>query len=341
MSIEPAKSDTPAASGVEQEVNGVAIETPVCFLVIPCYNEEEVLPETSRRLQIKLDNMIGSGIIHPTSRVVFVDDGSKDSTWNIIKSLSDANQLFSGIKLAHNRGHQNALLAGLMFVLGRCDVSISLDADLQDDIEVLDAFVDKYKEGCQVVYGVREARDTDTAFKRQTAGLFYKLMRSLGTDVVDNHADYRLLSNTALMALSQYQEVNLFLRGIVTDIGFKTGVVYYSRAERYAGESKYPLKKMLSFAAEGITSFSVQPLRMMLGAGILIASVSFVGLICLLVSYLLGGSVSGWTSTFLGISLFGGIQIFCLGILGEYIGKAYIETKRRPKFIIEEETIKR
>jgi len=315
------------------------INQPVCYLVIPCYNEEEVLPETSKRLSKKLGKMIETGCVHSSSKVLFVDDGSKDSTWSIIKDLAMSDHLFSGIKLAHNRGHQNALYAGLMYVVSRCDISISLDADLQDDIEVLDAFVERYKEGCQVVYGVRQERSTDTAFKRQTAGFFYRLMRALGTEVVDNHADYRLLSKSALVALSLYQEVNLFLRGIVTDIGFKTGIVYYSRAERFAGESKYPIKKMITLAADGITSFSVKPLRMMLSAGIVISAISCIGLLYALFSAIFGASVSGWTTTVLAISFFGGIQVFCLGVLGEYVGKTYSETKRRPKYVIEEETL--
>ena len=313
-------------------------DSPICYLVIPCYNEEEVLPETSSRLIVKLNSMITAEMVHPDSRILFVDDGSKDATWSIIKNLSTENDRISGIKLAHNRGHQNALYAGLMYVIERCDISISMDADLQDDIEVLDDFVAKYKEGCQVVFGVRDDRKTDTQFKKQSAGMFYKLMKSLGTDVIANHADYRLMSKRALVALSQYPEVNMFLRGIVTDIGFKTDIVYYSRGKRFAGESKYPLKKMLSFAIDGITSFSIKPLRMMLVGGLAIAFISLLGLIYALVSFFFWYTVSGWTTTVLSIWFLGGIQVSCIGIIGEYIGKTYFETKRRPKYIIEEET---
>ena len=312
--------------------------TPVCYLVVPCYNEEEVLPETSSRLLRKLNSMISAGLVGSKSRILFVDDGSKDATWSIIQGLSAMDDHFTGIKLARNRGHQNALYAGLMYVIERCDISISMDADLQDDIEVLDDFVAKYREGCQVVFGVRDDRKSDTQFKKQSAGMFYRLMKFLGTDVIANHADYRLLSNKALIALSQYPEVNLFLRGLVTDIGFKTGIVYYSRGERFAGESKYPLKKMLSFAIDGVTSFSIKPLRMMMVAGMLIALISLLGLIYALASFFFWFTVSGWTTTVLSIWFLGGIQVFCIGIIGEYIGKTYFETKRRPKYIIEEET---
>jgi len=312
--------------------------SPVCYLVVPCYNEEEVLPETSGRLLRKLNSMILAEMIHPNSKILFVDDGSKDETWSMIQDLSEIDDRFSGIKLARNRGHQNALYAGLMYVIERCDISISMDADLQDDIEVLDDFVAKYKEGCQVVFGVRDDRKTDTQFKKQSAGMFYRLMKFLGTDVIANHADYRLLSRKALIALSQYPEVNLFLRGLATDIGFKTGIVYYSRGERFAGESKYPLKKMLSFAIDGITSFSVKPLRMMMVGGLLIALISLLGLIYALASFFFWYTVSGWTTTILSIWFLGGIQVSCLGIIGEYVGKTYFETKRRPKYIIEEET---
>ena len=312
--------------------------TPTLYIVIPCYNESEALPITCEKISDKLTRLIETHQASGESRILFVDDGSKDATWSIIKDLSTINERFSGIKLARNRGHQNALYAGLMYVIERCDISISMDADLQDDIEALDDFVAKYEEGCQVVFGVRDDRKTDTQFKKQSAGMFYRLMKFLGTDVIANHADYRLLSRRALIALSQYPEVNMFLRGIVTDIGFKTGIVYYSRGKRFAGESKYPLKKMLSFAIDGITSFSIKPLRLMLVAGLSIAFISLLGLLYALVSFFFWFTVSGWTTTILSIWFLGGIQVFCIGIIGEYIGKTYFETKRRPKYIIEVET---
>lgn len=308
---------------------------PNLYIVIPCYNEEAVLPETSKRILDKLERMIQSGLCQEESRILLVDDGSKDATWRLIQELTEQNAHFGGVKLAHNRGHQNALLAGLMTAKEYCDVAISMDADLQDDIEVLDEFIEKYQEGCQVVYGVRKERKTDTFFKRNSALAFYKVMSLLGTHVLNNHADYRLMSRQALEALAQYREVNLFLRGIVPEIGYQTGVVYYDRGERFAGESKYPLKKMIAFALEGITSFSVKPLKLISGLGIFISLCSCVALLYALISKLCGAAVPGWTAIIASIWLLGGVQLLCLGVLGGYIGKIYQEVKARPRYIIE------
>lgn len=309
---------------------------PTVYLVIPCYNEEEVLPETVKRLTVKMNSMIEAGRADKDSRMLLVDDGSRDRTWELISRFSEENELVSGIKLAHNRGHQNALLAGLMTAKEYCDCAISLDADLQDDIEVLDQFADKFMDGCDVVYGVRNKRETDTFFKRTTAQGFYKFMKVLGVDVVYNHADYRLMSRRALEALSEYKEVNLFLRGIVPLIGYRSDYVYYDRNERFAGESKYPLKKMLSFALDGITSFSVKPLKMISNLGVLLSFLSILGLIYALVSYFMGLAVAGWTAIVCSIWLLGGIQLLCLGVVGGYVGKIYSEVKARPRYKIEE-----
>ena len=323
-----------------QPTEGLAeSQKPVCYFVVPCYNEEEALPETSQRLLAKLTYLIESDKLHPESRILFIDDGSKDLTWSIIESLHEQNTHFVGIKLARNRGHQNALFAGLMFAVDYCDISISLDADLQDDIEAIDEFIERYFEGCQIVFGVRDDRTTDTVFKRTSAGLFYNLIRLLGADTIKDHADYRLMSKPALIALSKYPEVNLFLRGMVIDIGYKTGVVYYTRGVRFAGVSKYPLKKMIAFAFDGITSFSIKPLRLMLVLGLFISFVSLLGLMYALISYFFLTTVSGWTTTILSIWFLGGIQVFCIGLIGEYVGKSYIETKRRPKYIIDKTVI--
>lgn len=305
------------------------------YLVLPCYNEEEVLYETSARLKTKMEQLISENKISKDSRVAFVDDGSKDKTWNIIEELKESNELFAGIKLSRNRGHQNALLAGLMTVKDHCDAAISLDADLQDDINVIDKFIDKFIDGCDVVYGVRSDRKTDTVFKRTTAQGFYKVMKFLGVDIVYNHADYRLMSKRALEALGEFEEVNLFLRGIVPLIGYKSDVVLYERNERFAGESKYPLKKMLSFAFEGITSFSVKPIRLVLNIGILMFSTSLLFLLYFIALWLFGKTVEGWATIVVSIWMLGGVQLLCLGVIGEYIGKIYIETKKRPKFIID------
>ena len=305
------------------------------YLVIPCYNEEAVLPETVKELTAELKGMMDKGLATGESRMLFVDDGSKDRTWNLIEGFHAENPLVTGLKLAHNRGHQNALLAGLMTAKELCDCAISLDADLQDDIHVLPQFVQKFSDGCDVVYGVRNKRDTDTWFKRTTAEGFYKVMQHLGVETVYNHADYRLLSRRALDALSEYKEVNLFLRGIVPLIGYRSDYVYYDRHERFAGESKYPLKKMISFAVDGITSFSVKPLRIIANLGIVVSIVSVIGLLYALISHFTGNTVSGWTAIVCSIWLLGGIQMLCLGVVGEYIWKIYSEVKGRPRYRIE------
>ena len=295
-----------------------------------------MLPETVKRLTEKLQKMQQAGLAGKKSRMLFVDDGSKDRTWSLISAFSDQNLLVCGLKLAHNRGHQNALLAGLMEAKARADCAISLDADLQDDIEVLDEFVQKFREGCDVVYGVRKKRETDSFFKRTTAQGFYRVMRLLGVETVYNHADYRLMSQRALDALSEYREVNLFLRGIVPLIGYRSDYVFYDRHERFAGESKYPLKKMISFALDGITSFSVKPLKIISNLGILLSVLSVGGLIYALISYFTGNAVAGWTATISSIWLLGGIQLLCIGVVGGYVGKIYSEVKARPRYRIEQ-----
>lgn len=310
---------------------------PKVYLVIPCYNEQEVLPETVKRLSEKLNSLILSNRADENSRILFVDDGSKDSTWQLISQYSNENPYVCGVKLAHNRGHQNALLCGLNEALkSGCDCAISLDADLQDDIEVLEQFIDKYNEGCEVVYGVRNSRKKDTVFKRTTAQGYYKFMKTLGVEIVYNHADYRLMGNRALAALSEYEEVNLFLRGIVPLIGFRSDYVFYERHERFAGESKYPLKKMIAFAMDGITSFSVKPLKIISNLGIIISFISLLGLIYALISHFCGMTVSGWTTTICSIWFLGGLQMLCIGIVGAYIGKIYSEVKKRPRYFVEE-----
>ncbi|MGN2337771.1 glycosyltransferase family 2 protein [Clostridium cagae] len=310
------------------------------YLVIPCYNEEAVLHETAKRLLVKMNSMINKDFITHDSKILFVNDGSKDKTWNIIEELHAQNPIFSGVNLSRNKGHQNALLAGLMTAKNYADITISLDADLQDDIEVIDKFVEEYYSGSDVVYGVRSSRKTDTFFKRTTALGFYKFMNALGVDVMYNHADYRLMSKRALEGLSQFKEVNLFLRGIVPLIGYKYSVVEYERHERFAGESKYPLKKMLAFALDGITSFSIKPIRIITGLGFFIFFISFIALIYSLIVKFLGNTVTGWTSLTLSIWMLGGIQLLSLGVIGEYIGKIYNETKQRPRFIIADKLIK-
>lgn len=308
----------------------------ILYLVIPCYNEEAVLPETSKQLSEKINSLINSGKISPESRIVFVDDGSKDKTWEIISELHERNRIFQGVKLSCNKGHQNALLAGLMTVKDCCDMTISLDADLQDDINAIDQMIDKYYEGCDVVYGVRNARDTDTFFKKFTAEGFYKLMKAMGSDIVFNHADYRLMSRRALDGLKSFKEVNLFLRGVVPMIGYKSDKVYYARKERFAGESKYPLKKMLAFAWEGVTSLSTKPIKMITFLGGAIFLMSIIMLIYSFVRHFTGETEIGWTSTIVSIWALGGLQLLAIGIIGEYIGKVYLETKERPQFIVEE-----
>ena len=307
----------------------------IIWLVIPCYNEQEVLPETSRQLVEIMRGLIKKDKISDKSKIAFVNDGSKDNTWNIITDLHEKNPMFTGINLAHNKGHQNALLAGLMTAKDYADAAISLDADLQDDVGVIEQFIDKFNEGKDVVYGVRSTRATDTVFKRSTAHAFYKLMKVMGADTLQDHADYRLMSKRALEGLAKYKEVNLFLRGIVPMIGYETDVVYYERHERFAGESKYPLKKMLSFAVDGITSCSVKPIRMITSLGTLVFTISIVMLIYFLIVWLLGHTVQGWTTIVISLWGIGGLILLSLGIIGEYVGKIYMEVKERPRFIIE------
>ena len=306
------------------------------YLVIPCYNEEEVLPETSKRLKEKVTSLITKGKIDEGSRIVFVNDGSKDRTWELISELHKQDPLFSGINLSRNRGHQNALLAGLMTVKDHADMVISMDADLQDDINAIDEMVEKYLNGVDIVYGVRSSRAKDTFFKKATAEGFYKLMNSMGANTVFNHADYRLMSRRALEGLAQFGEVNLFLRGIVPMIGYTTDVVYYERGERFAGESKYPLGKMLSFAVEGITSLSTKPIRLITGLGFFIFLISIIILIYSLVRHFMGETIVGWTTLMVSVWGIGGLILLSLGVVGEYIGKIYLETKARPRFIVEE-----
>ncbi len=305
------------------------------YLVLPCYNEEAVLPETSKRLTEKMTSLINSGRISKDSRVVLVNDGSKDKTWDIISKLHNENKLFSGIKLSRNRGHQNALLAGLMTVKDMADAVISMDADLQDDINAIDGMLTEYEQGSDIVYGVRSERKTDTAFKRMTAHGFYKLMSIMGAEVVYDHADYRLMSSRALNALSEFREVNLFLRGMVPMVGFKSSKVYYERGERFAGESKYPLKKMLSFAFEGITSLSVKPIEIILRLGILNAIIGLGVLIYAFIRALMSADNAAVSAVAGSVWFIGGGVMTALGVVGKYIGKIYMETKARPRFIIE------
>ncbi|MBQ9942201.1 MAG: glycosyltransferase family 2 protein [Christensenellaceae bacterium] len=305
------------------------------YLVIPCYNEEEVLGETCRRLKEKMQTLLETGRIHEDSRVVLVDDGSKDATWQLISRFHSEDPLFSGIKLSRNRGHQNALLAGLMTVREQADVVISMDADLQDDINAIDAMLDKYEEGCHIVYGVRSARHTDTAFKKNTARGFYKLLSKMGVDVVYDHADYRLMSRRALAELADFKEVNLFLRGMIPQIGLKSATVPYARGERFAGESKYPLKKMLNFAGDGITSMSIRPIRLILSFGCLTSALSGLSTLALLVLWLCGVT-PGWLAAASFLWLMLSLQLVAIGVVGEYVGKNYMETKARPRYIVEE-----
>lgn len=305
------------------------------YVVIPCYNEEEVLLETAKRMKIKMHAMMDDNLVSEDSRVVFVNDGSRDKTWQMIEELHNEDKLFSGINLSRNRGHQNALLAGLMTVKDCCDVTISMDADLQDDIDAMDKMMKKYLSGKDIVYGVRSARTTDTFFKRFTAEGFYKVMEKLGANTVFNHADYRLMSRRALDGLAQFKEVNLFLRGLVPMIGYPTDIVTYERSERFAGESKYPLSKMLAFAFEGITSLSVKLIRFITVAGFLMIFISIIFFVYSLLSYFFGSVSKGWSSLMISLWFIGGMIMMSLGIVGEYIGKIYLETKERPKFIIE------
>lgn len=309
---------------------------PKLFIVLPCYNEQDALPITAARLTALTDDMLSKSLIHPDSRVVLVDDGSRDDTWRVIRELHAADRRFEGVKLAHNAGHMNALWAGMTLSAERCDCVITIDADLQDDVNAMYGFLDEYQKGADVVFGVRSSRKTDTFFKRATAQGFYRLMSHMGVEMVYNHADYRLLSRRALEALLSFGEVNMFLRGMVPLLGFKTAKVYFERGERVAGESKYPLKKMLAFAMEGITSFSNRPIRYVAILGAFCVLLGLVMAVYVIASLIGGRSVRGWASTMMSIWLLGGLNLMALGVIGEYVGKIYMETKRRPKFILEE-----
>ena len=314
-------------------------DKPILYLVIPCYNEEEMLELTTKELTIKMNSLIKENKISKDSHVLYVNDGSKDKTWEKIEEAHKTNSIFSGVKLSRNRGHQNALLAGLMTAKKYADITISMDADLQDDINVIDKMIEEYQNGAEIVYGVRSSRKKDTFFKRFTAEGFYKFMKLMGVEIVFNHADCRLMSKIALEGLEEFSEVNLFLRGIVPQVGYKTAVAYYERNERVLGESKYPLKKMIKFAMEGITSFSVKPLKIITNMGFIMSLFSFIILIYTIVVKIIGKTVPGWTFITISIWLVAGIQMLSMGIIGEYIGKIYNETKRRPRYIIEKELI--
>ena len=306
------------------------------YLIIPCYNEQDVLPETSRQLLAKLHALIANGLIAPASRICFVNDGSNDNTWQIISDLHEQNKLFSGICLSLNRGHQNALLAGLMTVKDFCDFTISLDSDLQDDINCIDAMVDKFYDGYDIIYGMRKKRDTDSFFKKITAEGFYKFISFMGAQIVYNHSDYRMMSKRAVEGLAEFKEVNLFLRGMVPMLGFKSDKVYYDRLERCAGESKYPFKKMLFFALQGITSLTVEPIRFITEIGLLVFVVSVFILLWSLYRHFTGDTITGWTSIMVSVWAIGGAILFSIGIIGEYIGKIYLESKHRPRYVVSE-----
>ena len=311
---------------------------PRLYIVIPCYNEEAVLPIPAPLFRDKLLSLSAQDKISPDSRVLFVNDGSRDNTWKLICRLAEEDEHYEGICLSRNRGHQNALLAGLMEARDKCDITISIDCDGQDDINAMDAMVDAYLTGAEIVYGVRSKRDTDTFFKRFTAESFYKLMKWMGADTVYNHADYRLVSSRVLKEFASFKEVNIFLRGMFPLVGFKSTCVYYERHERVAGKSHYPLTKMLALAFDGITSLSIRPIRIITGLGVLISLVAFVLILYALVSYFTGNVVSGWASSLIVTCFLGGIQLISLGVIGEYVGKIYMETKARPRFIISERT---
>ena len=312
--------------------------SPVLYIVIPCYNEQEVLPVTAPLFREKLRRLTDTGKIAETSRILYVNDGSRDRTWEIIRELAAADEHVLGISQSRNRGHQNAVLAGLMEAKDRCDITISIDCDGQDDLNAMDAMVDEYLSGSEVVYGVRESRETDSFFKRTTAQGFYKFLSAMGAEVVYNHADYRLISARVLKEFAKFEEVNLFLRGLVPLVGFKSSCVYYKRSERLAGESHYPLRKMIGLATDGITSLSVRPLHLIMGFGLFVAFLSFIGVLWALISALCGNTVAGWASTTCIVCFVSGVQLICLGILGEYIGKIYLEVKHRPRYIISERT---
>lgn len=314
---------------------------PILYIVIPCYNEQEVLPITAPQFLAKINQLAAEGLISGDSRVMFVNDGSKDDTWNIIQQLADQDEHYIGIAQSRNRGHQNAVLAGLMEAKDMCDITISIDCDGQDDINAMDEMVKAYLEGCEIVYGVRSKRDTDTFFKRFTAESFYKLLNSMGAEVVFNHADYRLISSRALQELAKFKEVNIFLRGMVPLVGFKSTSVYYERSERAAGKSHYPLSKMLALAFDGITSLSIKPIKMIIGMGVIVAFISFIGIIWAVVEAILGKTVMGWASTTCIICFLSGVQLISVGVIGEYIGKIYMEVKQRPRYIISDRTWER
>ena len=311
---------------------------PRLIIVIPCYNEQEVLPITAPQFLAKINQLATEGLISGDSRVMFVNDGSKDDTWNIIQQLADQDEHYIGIAQSRNRGHQNAVLAGLMEAKDMCDITISIDCDGQDDINAMDEMVKAYLDGCEIVYGVRSKRDTDTFFKRFTAESFYKLLNSMGAEVVYNHADYRLISSRALQELAKFKEVNIFLRGMVPLVGFKSTSVYYERSERAAGKSHYPLSKMLALAFDGITSLSIKPIKMIIGMGVIVAFISFIGIIWAVVEAILGKTVMGWASTTCIICFLSGVQLISVGVIGEYIGKIYMEVKHRPRYIISDRT---
>ncbi|MGF0101167.1 glycosyltransferase family 2 protein [Bariatricus sp. SGI.019] len=311
---------------------------PVLYMIIPCYNEEKVLPITCKLFREKLEELISKEMIDVNSKILFVNDGSKDDTWNIIKSLSISDNCFVGISQSRNRGHQNAVLAGLMEAKDKADITISVDCDGQDDINAMNQMVEEYLNGCEIVYGVRSKRETDTFFKRFTAESFYKLLNKMGAEVVYNHADYRLVSSRVLKEFANFKEVNIFLRGMFPLVGFKSTSVFYERHERIAGESHYPLSKMLALAFDGITSLSIKPIRIITGLGICISLLSFLGVLWAILTYALGNNVNGWASIICIICFIGGVQLICIGVLGEYIGKIYLETKARPRYIISERT---
>lgn len=316
------------------------MENPVLYIVIPCYNEQEVLPITAPMFLNKLHELAGKKLVSENSRILFVNDGSSDGTWDIIRALAASDEHYIGISQSRNRGHQNAVLAGLMEAKDRCDISISIDCDGQDDINAMDDMVRAYLDGCDIVYGVRNDRETDSFFKRTTAQGFYRFLSAMGAEIVYNHADYRLISARALHELAKFKEVNLFLRGMVPLVGFKSTSVEYKRAERIAGKSKYPLRKMLALAGDGITSLSIKPLRLIMSFGVIVALLSFVGVIWAIVAALAGRAVAGWASMTCIICFVSGVQLVCMGIIGEYIGKIYMETKHRPRYIISERTWK-
>ena len=313
-------------------------QKPVLYIVIPCYNEQEVLPLTAPMFREEIQRLADAGKIDPESRILFVNDGSRDNTWRIIQELSGGDPHFQGLCLSRNRGHQNALLCGLMEARNRCDITISIDCDGQDDIRAMEQMVEEYLNGAEIVYGVRSSRETDTFFKRFTAQSFYKLLNWMGADTVYNHADYRLVSARVLKEFSNFREVNIFLRGMFPLVGFKSTSVYYERNERLAGKSHYPLKKMLALAFDGITSLSVKPIRLITSLGVLISFASFLLILYALIAWISGRAVAGWASTLIAVALIGGIQLISLGVIGEYVGKIFLETKRRPRYIVSERT---